>query len=65
MKISIELSEKEIRTILANYLNNEYSLTLQPSQLHIEVKSIQNYKSEWEIADIRLKQDITKTPQQE
>ena len=62
MKISVELNEDEIRKILASYLNNEYSLSLLSSDLHIEVKSKQNYKSEWEIADIRIKQDIIQKP---
>lgn len=58
MKISVELNEDNIRGILANYLNNKFSINIKPDQLHIEVKSKQNYKSEWEIADIRIKQEI-------
>jgi len=58
MKISVELSEENIRAILADWLNVKYKMSLRSEQLHIEVKSKQNYKSEWEIADIRLKQEI-------
>jgi hypothetical protein len=58
MKVSIELSEENIRAILADWLNSNYKLNLRGDQLHIEVKSKQNYRSEWEVADIRLKQEI-------
>ncbi len=59
MKISIELSEDNIRTILSDWLNKKYSLTLRPDDLQIEVKSKQNFKSEWEHAAIRINQAIT------
>jgi hypothetical protein len=62
MKISVELNEDEIRKILVNHLNKEFGLTLATKDLHIEVKSKQNYKSEWEIADIRIKQEIIQPP---
>ena len=62
MKISLELNETEIRQIIANHLNDEFSLNLSSTDLHIEVKSKQNFKSEWEIADIRLKQEIIQKP---
>lgn len=63
MKISVELSEENIRSILADFLNQKYNLNLRGDQLHIEVKSKQNYKSEWEMANIRLKQELI--PRQE
>jgi len=58
MKISVELDEFDIRRILTNYINNEYGTNISPDKLYIEVKSKQNYKSEWEIATIRIKQEI-------
>lgn len=54
MKINVELTEGDIREILAEYVNDRYSLSLKPEELHIQVKSKQNYRSEWEYADIRL-----------
>ena len=59
MKISVELTEENIRAILAEWINEKFYLSLSGSDLHIEVKSKQNYKSEWELAHIRVKQEIT------
>jgi hypothetical protein len=58
MKISIELSEENIRQILADYLNENYHTNLSGDSIVIEVKSKQNYRSEWERASIRIKQEI-------
>lgn len=60
MRVSIELDEIEIRNIIAAYLNNEYALNLTGEELYLETKSKQNYKSEWEMAEIRLNQQITR-----
>jgi hypothetical protein len=60
MKISIELNELEIRKILVNHLNNEFNLNINPESLPIQVKSKQNYKSEWEEANIRISTVINK-----
>lgn len=58
MKFTVELSEEEIRAILCNFINNRFLTNIKPDQLNIEVKSKQNYKSEWEVAAIRIKQEI-------
>lgn len=60
MVIKIELNETEIRNILAAYLNNEFGLNISGEYLPIEVKSKQNFKSEWEQASIRVAVDIIK-----
>jgi hypothetical protein len=56
MKISIELSEENIRAIITEWINKHYHVNIEYDQLHIEVKSKQNYRSTWEIADIRVSQ---------
>lgn len=58
MKITVELDEENIRAIVADWINEKYGMHLEGNQLHIEVKSKQNYRSEWEIAHIRIKQEI-------
>lgn len=58
MRIAIKLDENDIRQILAEYINRKYNTILKKEQLIIQVKSKQNYKSEWETADIRLEQEI-------
>ncbi len=61
MKISVQLTESDIREILAAIVSNNYGTEIKPEELHIQVKSKQNYKSEWEIADIRLDVNITRS----
>jgi hypothetical protein len=58
MKVSIKLDENDIRSILANYINNNYGTAIAADSLRIEVKSKQNYRSEWEHASIRLEQEL-------
>lgn len=60
MKIEIELTEKELRDLI--YIEFEKrlgELDLQPTDIKIEVKSTQNYKSEWENAAFRAR--VSKT----
>lgn len=54
MQIRVTMIEVEIRQAIAIYLENKYGVSVQADDLHIEVKSKQNYKSEWELASIRL-----------
>lgn len=60
MIIKIELSEIEIRRILASYVNNEFGISISAEELPIQVKSKQNYKSEWEEANIKVFVSIIK-----
>lgn len=59
MKISIKLNEDDIRQILSDYLYNKYQITALAKDLEIQVKSKQNYRSEWETANIRLEQELS------
>lgn len=54
MKLTVELDENEIRKILTDHINNKFGTTFEPHLLPIEVKSKQNYRSEWETANIRV-----------
>jgi hypothetical protein len=53
MKIRVELNEKELRELIINYLEENIGTTFDERKINIEVKSSQNYKSEWEQADFR------------
>jgi len=54
MQIKISMVEIEVRRAIADYIALHYGVHVNPDDLVIEVKSKQNYKSEWENAAIRL-----------
>jgi hypothetical protein len=54
MTLTIELKESEIRQALAEYLQHQFGIDVNPEFLPIETKAKQNYRSEWETADIRV-----------
>lgn len=51
--IQIKLTKKELQIILANHFNDKLTLQIQPDDVKFLVKSKQNYKAEWENADIQ------------
>jgi hypothetical protein len=54
VKINIELNEKELRTLVREYITSlAGDLCVNLDNIVIEVKSKQNYKSEWEKAEFR------------
>ena len=54
MQGKIELKDTEVKQILIDYIKKELgNVEFKASDLIIEVKSDQNYKSEWEKASIR------------
>ena len=54
MKVRIEINENQLRSILIDYLQKNFpQVNLCVDFLTIEVKSKQNYKSEWEHAAYR------------
>lgn len=59
MKVTVKMSEDDIRKILAEYVYDKYNVSIPADKLRIEVKSKQNYKSEWELADIRMEIEVT------
>lgn len=51
MKLQIELTEQELKGLIYDYLERALGdLTMDRAKLVIQVKSKQNYKSEWETA---------------
>lgn len=54
MKIQVELTEKELRELVYTYIANQFiGADISADDVRIEVKSKQNYKSEWEEASFR------------
>jgi restriction endonuclease Mrr len=55
MKIRVEINESQVKKLILDYLDNVLSVnTLKSEDVIIEVKSKQNYKSEWEVANFRV-----------
>lgn len=60
MKVTFELNEQEIRSIIATYLVERLDLDFTPEDVPIEVKSKQNCRAEWEWeASIRIRVETT------
>lgn len=54
MRIDIEYTEKDLKElIMADLRDSMPGMELTENDIHIEVKSKQNYKSEWESASFR------------
>lgn len=55
MKIRIEIDEKRLRELILSELTNQLGEAAPQDlkDIEIQVKSKQNYKSEWEKADFR------------
>lgn len=53
MDLNIELTEKDIKQLIKDYLETQLNREIDGSEISVEVKSKQNYKSEWETAQFR------------
>lgn len=63
MKIHIEISEKELRQLVFNHVCEILGdVTIKEEDVKIQVKSKQNYKSEWESAAFRAVVDRESPP---
>ena len=51
----IELSEVDVRKLVKSHIESIIGASVEESDVNIEVKSKQNYKSEWEQAAFRVK----------
>lgn len=59
MRINIEIDEAALRELVTRHLKEKLgSVGFDPKKIIIEVKSKQNYKSEWEAAAFRARLDI-------
>lgn len=55
MKINIDLTDKDFQLAVADYIQRHTGVEPSEYTMIIEVKSKQNYKSEWEQAELRVK----------
>ena len=54
MKISIEIDETALKNLVYQHIARSLgSIRFSPENVAIQVKSKQNYKSEWEFAEFR------------
>jgi len=58
MRVTVKMTEDDIRQIIANHISYKWDLNVKPTDLQIQLELKQNYRSEWEIADIRLEQEL-------
>lgn len=60
MKIRIEVDEQTIKDLVVKYLDQQLGeLGPTPDKVKIEVKSKQNYRSEWESAAFRAVYEVS------
>lgn len=59
MKIQAELTEQDLKRLVLFHFQRELGMSLELTHrdIQIEVKSKQNYKSEWESASFRARID--------
>ncbi len=55
MKIDIEIGEEDLKKLIIEHLEEILKVSLSIDDVRIEVKSKQNYKSEWESASFRAR----------
>ena len=55
MKIDIEYTEQEMRKLLHADIEEKLNMPIDENDIKIELKSKQNYKSEWESAAFRAR----------
>ncbi len=54
MEVNIEINENDLKDLIATKLENMLNIPMiDTKNIHIMVKSKQNYKSEWEIANFK------------
>jgi hypothetical protein len=51
--IEVTIDENEARKIIADALSEKIGCSVTGDEIHIEVKSKQSYRSEWELAAFR------------
>jgi len=56
--ISITVTKEKLRELVVNHLQTLVNVDFDPKKVVIEVKSTQNWKSEWENADFRAKYEV-------
>lgn len=61
MNVTIEITETDLKKMIVDRLNKEVpGADVKETDVRIEVKSKQNYKSEWESAAFRASISVSK-----
>lgn len=61
MNIEITLTEADLKKLVVEELQRRMGeISLEPSDVKIETKSAQNFKSEWETANFRARVQIAR-----
>lgn len=61
MKLSLEITEGDLKRLVVAHVREQLgdvALTIKDNDVRIEVKSKQNYKSEWETAAFRARVEV-------
>lgn len=53
MNIHIEISENDLKKLIKDYIEDKLNIEIEDNKIFILVKSKQNFKSEWEVADFK------------
>ncbi len=53
MQISIILTDKDLKKLVLDEIRRQLDSDIKEEDIRIEVKSKQNYKADWEVADFR------------
>ena len=53
MNVTFTIDKEELKNLIVRHLANKTGISIDPKYLSIQVKSKQNYKSEWEDADFK------------
>jgi len=60
MKINVEMTEHDLKHQIVKWFETNTGLEIAPAEINIMVKSKQNYKSEWEVADFKATINVNK-----
>jgi hypothetical protein len=60
LQIHLELSEIDLKKLIKEYFESRINSSIDYNLISIQVKSKQNYKSEWEEANFRATYDSSK-----
>ncbi len=60
MKMRVEISADDLRQMVVDHIETMTGQSIMKEFVRIEVKSKQNYKSEWEGADFRAVFEVSK-----
>jgi hypothetical protein len=61
MKLQVSMTEEDLKNQIVKWFNDNTGFSVDLKDIQIKVKSKQNYRSEWEIADFKATIDVDKS----